>query len=224
MLRSLANIGIMNTIKFKILVFLSIVMPLCVSANASQALLENFFAEVSTLEANFEQTVVDETGMMLDFSSGRFSLSRPGKFRWDYESSDEALDQGQQIIADGKTIIMYDPDLEQVTQRSLGNAISQVPSLLLVQSGALLDQHFSITDIGLTDGLSWVSLKPLAEDAAYQHLMIGFLKGQLNTIQLLDGLGNETRLNLSSVLENKSLPLDRFDFKVPEGADLLLAD
>ena len=194
------------------------------TANASQAMLEKFFAEVTTLEANFEQTVVDETGMVMDFSSGRFSLSRPGKFRWDYASLDKEQEQGQQIIANGKTIIMYDPDLAQVTQRSLENAVSQVPSLLLVQSGAQLGQHFSITDIGLTDGLSWVSLKPLAEDAAYQHLMLGFASGQLNTIQLLDGLGNETRLSLSLVVENKILPLDRFSFKVPAGADLLLAD
>jgi outer membrane lipoprotein carrier protein len=201
-------------------------------AIASQALLEKFFVEVSTLEANFEQRVTDETGMLLEFSTGRFSRSRPGKFRWDYEGFDENPEKssegewisGQQIIADGKSIIMYDPDLEQVTQRSLENAIAQVPSLLLVQSGAHLNQHFNVTDFGLTDGLSWVSLKPTAEDAGYQQLMIGFLKAQLNTIQLLDGLGNETRLSLSSVKNNPTLPDDRFEFGVPEGADLLLAD
>ena len=164
-------------------------------------------------------------------SQGQLYLSRPGKFRWDYLATDQATDQtndpdmplGAQIIADGESIVIYDPDLEQATKRSMQDALDQVPSLLLVQSATSnLQEHFVVSDIGLTDGLSWVSMKPLGEDAGYQHLMIGFLSGQLNMIVLLDGLGNETRLSLSSVMQNIKLPAHTFDFKVPDGVDLLL--
>ena len=190
-------------------------------AHASEALLENFFANVATMQANFQQKVIDETGMTLERSSGRFYLSRPGKFRWSYRSTDPELELGQQIIADGESIYMYDPDLEQVTRRSMQAALAQVPSLLLVQSGANLPEHFLVSDIGLTDGLSWVSLKPIDPDAGYQQLMLGFVGEQLNTILLLDGLGNETRLVLSEVVANLKLDSSVFDFTVPEGADLL---
>jgi len=205
-----------------IVMFCIACMLMANSATASQAILERFFAEVDTLQADFEQKVTDETGQLLDYSRGRFSLSRPGKFRWDYKSRDSDLPIGQQIVANGKVIYMFDPDLEQVTQRNLKDALGQVPSLLLVQSGANIKEHFTISDIGMTDGLSWVALKPNDEDAGYQQLMIGFLNGSLNTIVLLDGLGNETRLVLSKLSNNLVLPTDLFEFDVPEGADLLV--
>lgn len=204
-------------ILFTLLVVLLSVAP----AQASEALLENFFDNVATMEAAFQQQVVDETGMTLERSSGRFYLSRPGKFRWSYRSTDADVELGQQIVADGESIYMYDPDLEQVTKRSMQTALAQVPTLLLVQSDANLQQHFVVTDIGLTDGLSWVSLKPIDPDAGYQLLMLGFQNKQLNTIELLDGLGNQTRLVLSEVEENLKLAGSVFDFTVPEGADLL---
>jgi len=188
---------------------------------ASEAMLRKFFVEVQTLQANFEQRVSDETGFSLDNSAGTFSLSRPGKFRWDYLSDDPDLPIGQQIIANGESIYLFSPDLEQVTQRSLQDALGQVPSLVLVQSGANIDQHFSISDIGLTDGLSWVSLQPKDENASYQQLLMGFKVGVLNTIELVDGLGNVTRLMLSEVKTNLELPAKRFSFEIPDGVDFL---
>lgn len=191
------------------------------SALASEAMLKTFFKQVDTMQAVFTQKVIDETGMTLETSSGVFSLSRPGKFRWNYKSNDTDIPQGQQIIADGQSIFMYDPDLEQVTQRSLQDALGQVPSLLLVQSGANIDKHFMITDFGLTDGLSWVALKPKDENAGYQQLMIGFASGKLSAINLLDGLGNETRLSLLQVKTNIALNKGLFNFVPPEGVDVL---
>jgi outer membrane lipoprotein carrier protein len=206
----------MNALFALIVVFFSIA-----PAHASEASLKKFFANVATMEAAFQQKIVDETGMTLERSSGRFYLSRPGKFRWNYRSTDPDVELGQQIIADGESLYMYDPDLEQVTRRSMQAALAQVPSLLLVQSDVNLPEHFIVNDIGMTDGLSWVSLKPIDPDAGYQQLMLGFVDDQLNTILLLDGLGNETRLVLSGVAENLTLDSSVFDFTVPEGADLL---
>lgn len=193
------------------------------SSHASELLLNQFFQNVTTMKANFEQQVVDETGMTLERSRGKFYLSRPGKFRWDYDSADSSAVLGQQIIADGQNIYMFDPDLEQVTQRSMDKALSQVPSLLLVQSNDSIEAHFDIIDFGITDGLSWVALKPTAEEeASYQQLLIGFAAEQMRSIVLLDGLGNETRLQLSQVENNKPLPVATFDFEPPAGADVFV--
>ena len=197
------------------------VLLLPVPAFASEANLRAFFVDVQTLQANFDQQVYDENGMSLESSSGVFSLSRPGKFRWDYASNDPELATGQQIIADGEFIMMFDPDLEQLTKRSLDDALAQVPSLLLVQSGTDVDVHFNIIDFGVTDGLSWVGLKPKDENAGYQQLMVGFGDGVLRSITLVDGLGNETRLTLRNVVNNAQLADKVFVFDVPAGVDVL---
>ncbi len=188
---------------------------------ASEVFLSEFFTEVSTLKAGFEQRVEDETGAVLETTSGSFYLSRPGKFRWDYDSLDDSIENGQQIVADGEHLFFYDPDLEQVSKRSLKDSLGQVPSLLLVQSGANIEEHFNVVDYGVTDGLSWISLKPKDADAGYKQLMIGFDQGVIKSLLLYDGLGNTTRLDLLNVQSNVKIDASVFAFDVPEGADLL---
>jgi len=201
-----------------LMVVISIASP---AVMASEAMLKRFFTDVKTLQADFNQQIFDESGMTLETKNGVFSLSRPGKFRWNYANNDEDFPLGQQIISDGRFITFYEPDLETANQRSMLNAIEQVPTLLLVQSGENLEQHFSITDFGLTDGLTWVALKPKDENAGYQGLMVGFAKQELSSIVLTDGLGNETRLSLSNVVSNTELDASLFEFNPAEGVDVI---
>lgn len=212
----------MNHIKVMAIAVLAFSMLSISSAtNASEAMLKRFFVEVTSLQADFNQQIVDESGMTLETKSGIFSLLRPGKFRWNYANEDPEYPVGQQIISDGELITFYEPDLETANQRSLLNALEQVPTLLLVQSGESLEQHFTVTDFGLTDGLTWVALKPKNENAGYQGLMVGFAKEQLSSIVLTDGLGNETRLLLSNLVTNSELDASLFEFTPGDGVDVI---
>ena len=207
-------------IRFRLLLSL-VFITLTAPAVASEVMLKRFFSEVSTLQADFNQRIVDESGMTLEVKQGVFSFSRPGKFRWNYISDDEDYPLGQQIISDGRLITFYEPDLETANQRSMQNAVEQVPTLLLVQSGESLEEHFTIRDFGLTDGLTWVALKPKDDNAGYQGLMVGFAKDILSSIILTDGLGNETRLSLSNVSNNVALDVSLFEFNPSDGVDVI---
>ena len=191
------------------------------SARSSEELLNQFFADAGTLSAVFTQRIVDDSGMTLDAAGGRVYLSRPGKFRWDYFSPGRVDVLEQQIIADGNAIFVYDLDLEQVTKRSLDNALSQIPSLSLVESKATVDEHFEVFDVGVTDGVSWVALKPKDLDAGFNQIMVGFENSVISAITMLDVLGNETRLDLRGVEINPQLEADVFEFTVPAGVDML---
>ena len=92
---------------------------------------------------------------------------------------------------------------------------------MLVQSGESLEKHFTIRDFGLTDGLTWVALKPKDENAGYQGLMVGFAKDILSSIVLTDGLGNETRLSLSNVSNNVALDVSLFEFNPSDDVDVI---
>ena len=190
-------------------------------AKASAQSLQTFFNQVQSLQADFDQLVVDENGMTLDSSQGVFSLQRPGKFRWNYLPKDDYSEQGQQIISDGDWITFFDPDLETANQRSLQQALKQVPTLALVQSGVDAGKFFTISDYGLTDGLFWFGLKPKDPDAVYQGLLIGFKNEELRTILLTDGLGNETKLSLRNVKTNIELAPSLFEFSAGENIDVI---
>jgi outer membrane lipoprotein carrier protein len=194
---------------------------LSVSSLASEAELKRFFIDVSSLQANFEQEVVDESGKSLDSKTGVFSFLRPGKFRWNYASTDEFEPLGQQIISDGHLITFYEPDLDSAVQSSMSDTVAQVPSMLLVQSGENIDTHFTVTDYGKTDGLTWVGLKPKDLDSGYQSLMVGFAGKQLSAILMTDALGNETRLTLSEVITNTKFARDLFTFVPSASTDVV---
>lgn len=186
---------------------------------ASEENLRAFFEDVLTMQAHFKQTVVDESGGVLERSQGVLRLMRPGRFHWNYEGFEDEV--GQQIIADGSHMIFFDPDLEQVSKRKLEDAINQVPSMSLVQDASKVDSYFDLVDIGLTDGLSWAAMKPKDVNAGYRQMLVGFRSDIIASIQLFDGLGNTTTLDLEQVSLNPVLDASSFEFAIPEGVDVI---
>ena len=89
------------------------------------ALLNN----TQSMRANFRQTVYDNRGKVIQKSVGYMAMQRPGKFRWESTSPIPQL-----IIANDSRLWIYDPDLEQVTIRSLSKEIGETPALLLSNS------------------------------------------------------------------------------------------
>lgn len=200
---------------------------------ASQVQMESFYRDVKTLRANFSQQVLDETGTVIDSSSGVLLLSRPDRFRWDYFAEPTSLASGsvdliQQIISDGELLSIYDIELEQVTQRNLTDAMSQVPSLSLVASEQELGTFFTITELDNaadpTDGsaISWVLLRPVMDNAGFDQMMLGFSAGVLKQMIVFDALGNETRLNLTAVEINVVLADALFELSAPAGVDVFV--
>lgn len=203
-----------TSIKFASCYFIVLGFLAISSASANEAL-QRFFTEVQTVQAMFSQTVLDDAGESFEQQQGVFYLSRPGKFRWDY------VNTGQQIIADGKNIYMYDADLEQVTVRSVQNALDQIPSMLLVNNGVDIEKYFKVSSLPSEQDFDWVLLEPKQDEAGYNQLKIGFSNNQLFAIHLQDALGNDTRLQLSKVQQNIPLAASLFKFVAPEGADVL---
>ena len=85
-----------------------------------------YLATVNTLSADFSQVVRNRDGQIVDRASGKLSLSRPDRFRWDYQKP-----YLQTIVADGKQLWLYDSDLEQVTVRALEQGLGSTPAMLL---------------------------------------------------------------------------------------------
>lgn len=176
---------------------------------------EKFIANLSTLRADFKQTLTDGKGEVTDQSSGTLAISRPNRFRWDYSQPHE-----QVIVADGTRIWLYDTDLEQVTVRRLDTSLSATPAMLLSGEGKLSD-NFKVTGTSQDQNAHWVMMEPVRPDTDFKWVRLGFAGSDLAIMQLADKLGQITTLQFSNIERNLKLDPALFIFKVPAGADVI---
>jgi len=192
---------------------------LLLSLSARAELPSDYFDALTTLQANFTQTVVDENGQILEQSSGEMSMLRPGRFRWEYHQP-----YSQLIVADGERIWLYDRDLEQITVRRLDATLSSAP-LAMLGNDAPLASAFKISRLGERDGLNWFNLQPQASAQASQSeivfIRLGFEGSELRTLEVEDNLRRLTRMTLAEVQRNPALDAALFTFTPPPGVDVI---
>ncbi|UCH54246.1 MAG: outer membrane lipoprotein chaperone LolA [Pseudomonadota bacterium] len=191
-------------------------MPLGVAAAKSGAdHLRRFFSEVNSYSAQFDQVVLDEALNLIQESTGTLYIERPNRFRWDYDAPLK-----QQIVSDGKKIWVYDMDLKQVTVRALTGGLGDTPAVLLAGRGRL-DDSFSVKAMGAQGNLEWAQLAPKRKDGGFEDIRVGFERGKLKVLEMVDGFGQTTRVTLKGMRENAKIDAARFTFTPPPGTDVV---
>lgn len=189
-------------------------MPLVVwSADATQQL-RAFIADVPAASGQFSQQVVSQEQSKPP-QSGEFSFRRPGQFKWSVLKPYEQL-----IVSDGKAVYQYDPDLLQVTVRSVDQSIGASPAAILFGSGSL-EEAFTLEPQSARDGLEWLRALPRSADAGFTHVDIGFSDGMPARLELLDSFGQTTRIDFQNMKVNPSLGAGEFKFDPPPGVDVV---
>ncbi|HEX5091075.1 MAG TPA: outer membrane lipoprotein chaperone LolA [Burkholderiales bacterium] len=191
---------------------------LLVPALARADALERFRAylrETHAARTEFEQKVYDRNQRLVQASSGTFAFQRPGRFRWQIRVPYEQL-----IVGDGERVWIYDPDLNQVTVRSLGHALGSTPAALLAGSTEV-ERAFELSEAGQADGLEWLDAKPRDKDAGFERIRLGLSGQGVEAMELQDHFGQTTRLRFSRLVRNPTFEASTFRFTPPKGADVL---
>ncbi|WP_026601438.1 outer membrane lipoprotein chaperone LolA [Methylomonas sp. 11b] len=177
--------------------------------------LKNFLASSSALSADFKQISFDKSGRPAQNSLGKFYLSRPGKFRWNYQKPFV-----QEIVSNAGKVWFYDADLEQVTVKQLDDSLGSTPALLL--TGEVdIEEKFILQEQGKEDdGMNWVKLSPKNEESGFKYILIGLNGNQLGGMELSDNFGQLTRIYFSNIQLNPKLDDALFNFKAPKGVDV----
>lgn len=167
--------------------------------------------------ASFTQTVsnTNKPGAAKT-SHGQFAFNRPQQFRFDYTKPFV-----QTIVADGKTLWMYDADLNQVTQRPQAAALNASPAALVAASNsvAALQKQFQLENAPAKDKLEWVKAVPRQADTQIKDVMIGFDNGQLRRLEIIDSFGQRSVMEFGPF--SASTAKNSFQFTPPAGADIV---
>lgn len=168
------------------------------------------------LDGQFAQQVYDTNGKLKESSTGQVALSAPRLFRWEYVKPYPQL-----IVADGKKVWVYEPDLQQVSVRPQGAEEQNSPLAALIDPGKL-DAMFVVKDIGGNGGLNWLSLEPKSQgDASFRNAKLGFNASGLSKMEIVDALGQKTEINFSGWKRNPSFPATTFKYTPGKGVDVI---
>ncbi len=177
--------------------------------------LKAFYQSTPAMKSQFKQTVLDKSGRKVQEVSGVMQLLRPGRFRWDYQKPYVQL-----IIGDGKKVWLYDPELSQVTVRTLDKILGSSPAALL--AGNLeVEKIFDLKDIGKQNDLEWVEATPKDKDGGFEKVLLGFKGEQLAEMELHDNFNQTTVVEFINLERNPKLSPKAFNFKPPAGVDVV---
>ena len=190
--------------------------PLYAAASAALERMSEFFDNQNTYFAEFNQVILDEGLHLVEESAGLMWLSRPKRFRWEYFEPFE-----QTVVSDGSNIWVYDNELEQASVRHLSEVLDQSAAEILSGSGDI-EENYTVEDLGMQGALAWVSIFPLnPESSQFESMRLGFDDVTLRTMEILDTLGDTTRIQMHDVVLGSDFQDKVFEFSLPEGVDLI---
>ncbi|MBF0602286.1 MAG: outer membrane lipoprotein chaperone LolA [Nitrospirae bacterium] len=185
-------------------------------AKAAFTRLQSFISNMRTMEADFLQRVANPAQGTPGESKGRFYASRPGKFRWDY-----VFPFVQNIVSDGKEIFFYEPDLKQVSIANWSR-LNDSPASFFVSNEPLATVFdWSVYSDPVFNSPA-VHLKPKKDgEVQYIDVVLSPENDTLIRLSILDNMGNLSHFHFYKSRINADIPPDRFQFKVPEGVDIV---
>ena len=174
--------------------------------------LRDLLHPISSLSAQFKQRISDADGFELQVSQGLFEVSQPNKLRWIVEQP-----MSQQVISDGITLWVYDPDLEQVIIQPFDKDIAATPAILFSGDLDSLDSVYFVERLEKDSFL----LTPEEEGSLFRSTAIQFDGDKPSAIVLTDTLGQITRISFTGLKLNPPISADQFVFKIPLGIDII---
>ena len=177
--------------------------------------LESFTKGLKGLDGHFTQQVFASNGKQKEQSSGRVAVSAPRLFRWEYVKPYPQL-----IVADGTTVWVHDPDLQQVSKRPQGAEEANSPLAILLDPSRL-DRDFVVKEGGVANGVEWLQLTPRNADAAFKSAKLGFGKAGLAQMEYVDALGQRTRITFDGWKRNPDFAKGTFVYVPAKGVDVI---
>lgn len=177
--------------------------------------LSQLLTSFTTLQANFSQKTIDNNQAVLQHSHGILMLMRPNHFRWETQKPEHQI-----VITDGKTVWIYDVDLQQVTKQSTQHSPINPAKLLSGNINELL-RKFNISLLLRTASQEVFLLLPKKPNPDFKSIKIIFKENKLTGMQIDNSMGQINIFAFSNIHINAPLSPTLFSFKAPQGVEVL---
>lgn len=169
---------------------------------------------MKTVQGNFQQTVVDNQGEIIQEVEGSFYFKKPNMFKWNYQAPFT-----NQIISDGELLYLFDPELKQVIMSSLSKLGGVSPAMLLVSEKAR--KFFVIEKLDKNKNTWFRAIPKNTELTSFKSIEILFTVDTLSEMLVLDNFENTTRIKFNKIQNNAPINDAFFLFNTPDDVDVI---
>jgi outer membrane lipoprotein carrier protein len=184
------------------------------AADPGIATLEAFLDGVQSLTADFEQELWSADQELQQTDTGSLWMKRPNRFRWEYRAPAELT-----VVSDGSELSIYDVEIKQVTVTPFDDTVGASPALLL-SGDRNVREEFEVVEAFTSEGLDWIKLEPIGS-SDFSAVTIGFSGTEPRRLELVDGLGQVTRIMLDNLVVNPEIGEGVFELDVPADVDVI---
>jgi outer membrane lipoprotein carrier protein len=179
--------------------------------------LQRHYHETNSFTAKFTEAIT--TGGVTRTRKGTVSFRKPGRMRWEFEDPEK-----ETIVSDGETLFSYDPDLNQVLETPLKQALKSSSATSFLLGLGNINRDFQATFATPPTATGLIDLNLDAKTGGYKiHVGLEPKTYDLTTLTLTDQLGDVTKIDFTDVHDNVELPASAFAFEAPAGADIVTA-
>jgi outer membrane lipoprotein carrier protein len=181
--------------------------------------LQQHYQETSSFSARFAEEITP-VGAPARRRDGIVYFRKPGRMRWEFETPTKEL-----VVSDGSTVYSYDPDLNQVVETPLRQALRAPGATEFLLGAGNLKTDFDASAVTPLpdDGLVHLLLKP---KKGGDGIEIGLdpKTCDIRSLHIKDQIGNLTAIRFSNINKQAKFDEGKFEFKVPEGADVVRSE
>lgn len=160
--------------------------------------------------AEFSQTITAPDGSLFEQSKGNMAASKPNKLRWITTQP-----WPQELYVNNSSVWLYDPDLEQVTLKTVKSSANANPAMIFTGG---VNAMKPLYDLSCRPDVCVLTEKSNAK-TDYPMIQVSFDSSKVVGLRFKDQIGQLTDIkftNVSTQLPATSL----FEFKPPEGVDV----
>tara|TARA_B100001287_G_C22539555_1_gene461456 strand:- start:19 stop:630 length:612 start_codon:yes stop_codon:yes gene_type:complete len=181
-----------------------------------------YFKEIinsfDNIKGKFSQITLAEDGEQLDKAYGNFAFKKPNKFFWEHTKP-----YYHKLVGNGKTLISYDLELNQVIKRSYLNNIESSPMSILFDISKS-EEFFSVNYKKINEDQHELKFNPLKQDSNFLFFVIAFKDNRIKAINIVDLFRQKTTIKLDYRKNELSLDNELFEFTIPNNAELIEED
>lgn len=178
--------------------------------------LQRKYESISTIKADFTQEVTSK-GMAPMKSMGSVWLKKPGKMRWEYTEPAKDL-----IVSDGKTLWLFQPDLNQAIKSQAATGASSMATDFLTGMGNI-EKEFIVLLSAANGPRHVLTLTPRSAQQGIKKLVleVGKKSYLVEKTVITDHFGNQTTVNFTGMKLNSPVKDSLFKYAPPKGAAIV---